>query len=287
MTVTGRALPNTFYVKHATQGAFDAFSDFGAVFGTELFDLPYFFAGSGLALFALGAWRVLEDREDRALRALVIATPWVWMLAAVWGPSVTEPLAFYWHRYFEPAIPFLLVPIAVSVAWLGTTAVGVARGLPRTRKTVALSLAALPLIAAALVRLPDKLVSRAHLFAGNCENIQEMQVELGAWVARNAGATDWIATHDAGAIRFVSDRPVLDMAGLNDHRVLDRGLAEVIREVNPRYAIVMPSWYPRLADSSRYEVVERVSARHYTICERCNQGEMIVIVPIRGWRTGR
>jgi hypothetical protein len=126
-----------------------------------------------------------------------------------------------------------------------------------------------------LLALPLKMLEQSERFAWNCRNIDEMEVELGRWVARNTDPADWIATNDAGAIRYFGHRRVIDMLGLNNHAVQQRGMADVLDKIQPRYFVIFPSIYPKFARSPHATPVYGVETSRYTICD-CDQSVMMV-----------
>lgn len=282
VVVTGRFLPPAFYLKHQEAGWFSSFADVRAVFVDQLFDYPWLFAGSGLVAFGLGAMRLLRPQpagaDARAVRIALIAAGPVWMLAIAWAHRVNEPLAFYWHRYLDAGIGLVFVPIAVGL-WSALAALlrFVRRAPSQAGSDKAQALLAMPLLALALYTLPAKLERDAEQAAWGAENIQGLQVQVALWLAHHSEPNDWIATHDPGAICFLSGRPVIDMLGINTHRVLVEGLPAVLRTHRPRYLAIIPAWYPRLV--SRLTVVHRVHVDHFVVCAHCQQDTMVVLRP--------
>ena len=96
---------------------------------------------------------------------------------------------------------------------------------PRRRAAAAVFLALLAL--APLARRGPQLVRQKGQFAGNRQDINEVQVELGRWV-KSAGPPDEAAVViDAGAIRYFGERWTIDLFGLNDHELaFDQPLRE-------------------------------------------------------------
>jgi hypothetical protein len=283
-SVTGRPLPSTFYAKHGAGGI--RLPELELLFGPMLSDLPWFHAGSGFALFAAGALLLLRgdavptpEGTPKVLRAAIVALPVAFMLGLAWAHSFTQGLPFYWNRYFQPAIAMWLVPIAVAVGWIGSCAERVLRDPSRSPRLLAG--AAVGILACLLpcAALPRAMRGKARLYSNNCENIDEMQVELARWVAARTRPGEWIASGDAGALRFVSDRPLVDLVGLNNHEVLAGGRAEVLARTRPRFYVVFPSWERELANSPSVRVAHRVRAKRYTICD-CDQEEMVVLQPL-------
>jgi hypothetical protein len=285
MRATGRPLPNTFWAKHPTSSIWDNFSDLPMVFGTMLFDLPWFYLGSGLLLFALGAWTVLRARNrvdgiQRFELGTILASPVVFLFGVAWAHHLAQGWPFYWNRYFQPAIPWILVPIAIGTVQAGKRSVGYLRSLGSAHwYSKILGVAGLALLALPVTNLPVRLFEQAKRFSWNCQNINEMQVEMGKWLAQHSQPDDWIATNDAGAIRYFSNRRTLDMMGLNHSQVLKHGLFPILDQIHPRYIAAFPSWFPWLKENERFKPVFQVEARRYTICD-CAQ-EVMVAYEIR------
>ncbi len=283
LIVTGRLLPSAFYLKHQDAGPLDAFSDAGTVIFGQLLDYPWLFWGCGVVAFVLGAHRLLVEGEGAKARAarlaLVLVGP-LWIVAIIWAHRINEPLAFYWHRYLDAGIALVFVPIAIGL-WTSIDELFrlVRRRPARQTQGRVLGALAVPLIAMSLVTLPAKIDRNASLQAWSAENVEEEQVQVGLWIANNSSPNDWIATHDAGAIRFISDRPVVDMLGINTHEALGGGLPEVLRAHPPRYLAIIPSWYPSMLHDPRLREVYEVHVDHFVICSKCQQDEMVVLRP--------
>jgi len=174
----------------------------------------------------------------------------------------------YQHgRYLIPLIP----GNAIAATWGLLEAQRLAR---RRRRWRAPSRAALILIVLAIVagtawRLP----LMARQYAKNVDNINRMHVALGSWVAENTPADARLALNDIGAITYVSERPVLDLAGLITPEVTpllhsadqDAGLLALMAEKEVAYVIIFPTWFPGLATSDLLDPVHQVTLDDNTI----------------------
>jgi hypothetical protein len=98
-----------------------------------------------------------------------------------------------------------------------------------------------------------------------------MHVALGRWVAAHTPPDAVLALNDIGAIAYVSQRPVVDLAGLVTPEVVpllrapDRAsrLADFLSGRDVGYVIVFPNWFPDLA--ARTDLLEPV---HQVTLER-------------------
>ncbi len=276
LSVTGRPLPNTFYAKHHPESLLEVVRDVPRIFGPQLFDMAWFFAGGGVVLWLLAALAITR-RLGRTPRSLAILVgPLVFLLGIAWAHDVPFVRAFATLRYSLPPFVWILSLLAVG-AGEAVDRVRAARS-DRSRRTRALAWASLLALGFPLVALPPRFLRAAETYAWNCQNIEEMQVAVALWLRERTTDDQWIATHDAGAIRLFSDRRVLDLAGLNEHRVFEVG-ALLLGEVEPRYFVVFPDWFPHLVANPRYRTVYSVRAAHYTIC-LCTTDELLVLEPV-------
>jgi hypothetical protein len=276
LSVTGRPLPNTFYAKHHPENLIEVVRDFPRIFGPQLFDMTWFFAGAGVVLWAL-AGVAITRRLGRTPQAIAILVgPLVFLLGIAWAHDVPFVRAFATLRYSLPPLVWLIALFAVG-AGEAITRVRAARS-DATRRSRGIALASALAIALPLCALPPRFLRAAETYAWNCQNIEEMQVAIALWLRDRTREDEWIATHDAGAIRLFSDRRVLDLAGLNEHRVFEVG-ALLLGEVEPRYFVVFPDWFPHLVASPRYRTVYSARAERYTICP-CTTDELLVLEPV-------
>jgi hypothetical protein len=268
--VAGRPLPNTFYAKHHPGSLLEALDDVPRVFGPQLLDSAWFFFGGGLVLFALAAFRLASPSGLGRARGLVVAgVPSVFLAGVAWAHDVAYVEEFCTLRYTLPVSALVITLLAVGAG----EAVDRVRRSPRAARILCAVALALPLVGLSL-RF-DRVASE---YAWNCQNIEEMQVAAGLWAREHTSEGDLIATHDAGAIRLFSDRRVLDIAGLNEHRTSALGY-EILDVEPPRLFILFPSWFPEIAASPRVREVHRLSARRYTISP--NQHYFVVLEPLR------
>lgn len=280
--VAGRPAPNTFYAKYGAFSALERLSDLGTVL-SALESTTFLRFGAYALLACAGAWWLLASRASppssavyTVARSFPIATLSL-LLSLLWVHHIAQAEPFYWQRYLLPLVPPLLVLAAIAVGACADRGWEILRGeAPRSALPVILCVAGLVLAAAPLPVLPASLSEASARYASNCENINEMQVQIALWLRDNAAEGTWIATHDAGALRFLSGHPVLDLAGLNEHRMGTPRAPEAMREAQPRYFVIFPSWSPSLMRNPAFKEVLRVSAKRYTICD-CDQREMVVL----------
>ncbi len=196
-------------------------------------------------------------------------------LLSVWSVGLPLVYAFlhatlYQHgRYLIPLIPCNAV--------LGVAGLLAARRLALRRNwrwhgsaaTLLLLVAALA-IGGTAWRLP----TTARLYAQDVQNINQMHVAIGQWVAEQTPAEALLALNDIGAITYVSQRRIVDLAGLVTPQVIPllrapdttSRLVAFMADRGVDYVIIFPTWFPGLAErDDLLEPVHRVTLEQRTI----------------------
>ena len=77
-----------------------------------------------------------------------------------------------------------------------------------------------------LASTPEALRRKIEAFGQDVAVVDTMNVAAALWVRDHAPADAVVAAQDAGAIRYFGEREVLDVIGLNDHRLITAGMDE-------------------------------------------------------------
>jgi hypothetical protein len=274
---TGAPLPNTFYAKFAPQNplSFNVLA-----FGWRNYvgeNAPYFTLQIGALLAISGAARLIARRGWLAL--LTLGAGVILFVSSLATRGFAPGHFFYWERWLLPAFPFLIVAIVSGLGAVADVAARLARRIADGRaESAARALTAAALGALLLWPLPRALRERADLFAWNCQNIEEVNVALGRWVAANIPANVAVAVNDAGALRYFGGHTTVDLLGLNDHKILRRDPREGMKPLvdrGVRYFVIFPSWFRDFVQTIPLTPVHEARSPHYTICE-AEQDLMVV-----------
>ncbi len=65
-----------------------------------------------------------------------------------------------------------------------------------------------------MIPLLPQYFGQAPFYGNAVKNINEQQVRIGIWLRYNTPENAVLAVHDAGALRFFSERSIIDLAGL-------------------------------------------------------------------------
>jgi hypothetical protein len=293
LCTSGHILPNTYHAKAVINLLPDR--DFLSIAARYLILdnpllLPFYVLGVMLLL-----WPALGGSRGRvvSVRSGISGTSQTSYasLLSLWSMGLPLVYAFlhavlYQHgRYLIPLIPCNAVIGVVGL--LAARRLAVRRGwLPRQADQASrlVILITLLIIAGTAWRLP----TMANLYAWNVDNINKMHVALGQWVAEHAPPDALLALNDIGAITYISERPVLDLAGLVTPEVVpllrlpDREvrLAEFMAAQGVEYVIIFPNWFPDLAARGDVlEPVHQVTLERNTIC-----GGQTMVVYQTHWR---
>lgn len=267
LAVTGHPLPSTFYAKAAIGEALFV-HNVGLVFTEVLPGSPWFAFGVGAIAWAAGA--VVLWRRGLVAR-LFLVFPWLFFLAVSASRPVGSTSAFYFLRYFLPAQVFVTATVATGMVVL-------VRWAWNRRQQAAGPVFAIGVglvIVGSLARLPSALAERASLFAWNCQNIEELDVAMAVWLRDHVPPGQAIAVNDAGASRYFGEHQILDVVGLNHHRLLHGEPRAVEELARVPYASFFPSLMPALKDDPAWQPVHRTGTEKLTICKGCLQSEIV------------
>ena len=266
LVVTGYPLPSTFYAKFGSRPEILS-HNLALVFGQVLPSWPWFVRGAGFVLWAIGAAVILRRGP---VGKLVAVFPVAYLLSVAGSRFMGEASPFFWQRYLLPALPFILLCVAVA----GEQVLVWAWRRRHQSWAPARAVVAAILVLGSLAGLPTGWKKSADLYAWNCQNIEELNVAMAMWLRDNTADGEMIAVTDAGAARFFSDRPIFDVIGLNNHRFLHRDGTAPPDLGQVHVVSVFPSLLPLLRDNPAWRPVHRVATGHLTICD-CPQSEIV------------
>jgi hypothetical protein len=196
-SVTGYPLPDTFYAKVAppTEVGVEAWNIFWNIF---LVEFPFIVIGAvtGLTLVAKGK-------------------PHTWLLAISLTLLYRFTLPYFAlinnFRYLVPVFNFYLI---TAVSGLTFVANKILQHLKLERKIERDFLIGVLIFFLLIYPSTPHYYFQASFFGNAVKNINEQQVRIGNWLKENTSENAVLAIHDAGALRFFSERAVIDMARL-------------------------------------------------------------------------
>jgi hypothetical protein len=262
----GSPWPNTFYAKQVEYQI-----DLSLPLRFWRFFLPTL-AGPQLLLLPGAAYSLYSLARNLAAGP----SRWTGLLPAAWWLALLAvyawrlPVGYQHGRYSMPTIPLLLL----YGAW-GTAALL----RPRSPRLVTRILGrALPGAVALLTLI--SLGRGAVAYRDDVAVIENEMVATARWLEANTDPGEVIAVHDIGAVGYLLDRPLLDMAGLITPEVIPfmhdaEALVTWMLEHDVSYAVFFPDFsraYARLAADPRLQEVhctgyaETRAAGHENLC---------------------
>ena len=264
LRTSGHLLPNTYHAKAVV----DLFPDrdFLSVAARYLILdnpllLPFYVWGVFVLLFpALSGSAVADKGSPKRYASLL----------GLWSAGL--PLVYAWLHAVLYQHGRYLIPLIPCNAVIGVVGLLEVNQLARRRGWTFIPARAVALVCVLVVlgtawRLPTV----ARLYAWNVDNINHMHVALGHWLAEHTPPGAVLALNDIGAIAYVSERPVVDLAGLVTPEVVpllhspdrDARLADFMAARDVAYVAIFPNWFPEIA--ARTDVLEPV---HQVTLER-------------------
>jgi arabinofuranosyltransferase len=295
LRTSGHLLPNTYHAKAVANFLPDR--DFLSVAARYLIlDNPLLLPFYVLGVFVLfcPALSGSTARLSSPRRHAVLLSLWSVGLPLVY--AFLHAVLYQHGRYLIPLIPcnaiigivgllearWLLLRRRWQAPWQAPHAVGGSVTATPGRKFA--MLVSLLVVAGTAWRLP----TMARLYAWNVDNINEMHVALGRWAVAHTPPDALLALNDIGAITYVSERPVVDLAGLVTPEVVpllrlpdrDSYLVDFMAERDVQYVLIFPNWFPDLAARrDLLEPVHQVTLERNTIC-----GGQTMVVYRAHWR---
>lgn len=283
LSVSGHLLPNTFYAKFSASHIDGMWHIISGI----VLAMPYNTLMGAVVLYLMGVVALaLRPGERRYELWVCLALPWLFFLAISLTRMIPPEvgLFFYWQRYPLLLLPWLFIPVGVGAALLFG---GARDGLPKdltevldTRRRLWAALGAL-LLLVSVVDLPEQMVSRAKVFAWNCQNINEVQVAAGQWVNANVPEQAAVLVNDAGALKYFGNRHTVDLIGLNDREVLfteglkaslktdPAAVQALMKKRGATHLIIFPGWFQVLTThpdfEANFEPVARFHSEYYTL----------------------
>jgi hypothetical protein len=198
LSVTGLPLPDTFYAKVHTpsESEIEAWNFWWTLFVREM---PFLLVGAFVGIILLVKGKPF---------------PWLFPVLLTVMYRLTAPYASLINnnRYLVPAFDLFFVSAIISTAWVLEFILVRKLRLVSTNETklVALSITILLLV----VPLLPHYNGQSTYYGRAVKTVNDLHVNIGTWFDENTPEDSVFATHDAGAVRFISNRTMIDLAGL-------------------------------------------------------------------------
>ena len=272
LSATGRPLPATFYVKSVgfdlgwdrLRLAWDLLAQNGPLTASTLL--------IGAAALAVLLLRRRDHATDTAGLSLLLA-PVVYLLAVVASRQIGLT-GYYWTRWADP--PALALTAAAGAGF--GAAIARAPGLLSDhRRTTGLVLGCV-LLFAALAGCLGAWGERRSRLESDGAAIARMNIQPALWLRSATPAGAVVGVNDAGALRYFSDRRILDLIGLNLHdRAFGRATLNDLYQRMDWIAVFPATWSStNLMDGFEERRVYTIPLAEYTVCDCPNQTTLVI-----------
>ncbi|MFW9980592.1 MAG: hypothetical protein ACFFE3_01585 [Candidatus Thorarchaeota archaeon] len=198
INVTGYPLPDTYYAKvHVpTEVEKEAWDIWWSYFVREMYFL--------IIGISAGVFLILKGKPF----------PWILAVSLTILYRLSTPYASLINnaRYLVPIFDLFLIAAIVFAAWIIETTFDKIMKVKDSVDARYLSVIVVSLLL--LVPLLPTYVNQADYYTKSVRTINDMHVGIGTWLVENTPEDAVFATHDAGAIRYISGRRMIDLAGL-------------------------------------------------------------------------
>jgi len=229
ITYSGRPFPSTISSKFIQYGY--PFSITRSL--TYLLDVFLYFLDGPLMLIFPCAFLTIYlffRRKDTHLYYVL-----AWPLAIILIYAVTIPSIYHHGRYLMPIIPILVIFGVEGLSFL----------FEKYRLSQRVQLAVYLVTGGIIAAL---WVNGASTFALQIKLLTEHHADAAHWVDENTPKDAVIATHDVGLVGYITQRQMVDLAGLITPEVIpimtdQAKLAEFVQSKNVEYVIVFTGYY--------------------------------------------
>lgn len=238
--ISGHPLPATFAIKGQTDSLF-RLDNLQSIINYGGIHIGWVVIGAiGIAIY-----RSFKNQE--------MVNHLLFLIAMLGAMSVThtieQPAYFYWSRYLHPLLP---VAFCLFISFLKSPFKYI-------------------LILVFLVN--SRSIPQAHTqFVNNTSDIYRMDTLTGE-LLKTLSASNWVASMNAGSIRFHSERPVVDLLGLNNHELAfsenkSQTIVEQLRTKGVQHVVLFASQDAvRLVEATGMQELQVLDLGPISICD--------------------
>jgi hypothetical protein len=198
LSTTGYPLPDTFYAKIHSPTSIEV-EYWNLWWSVWLTEFPFVAIGAATGIY-------LAKKKKPYTWLLGISLFLLYRFSSPYGALINNA------RYLVPVFDLLLITAVAGVACLLHSAYQhVSSPTTGLNERAVITFLIVGLI---IVPLLPQYISQAAFYGNAVKNINEQQVRIGVWLEYNTPENAVLAVHDAGALRFFSERSIIDLAGL-------------------------------------------------------------------------
>ncbi|MBN4064766.1 hypothetical protein JYU04_03415 [Dehalococcoides mccartyi] len=246
VSINGTIYPNTYLVKHDATLPFLPFGNAWNLFKAAMTVWQPWLAGWKLPIaliaYGFGSFYMLRRLGIAAIPLLV--APLVILFGAAKGERFENPfIVFISRRYVDPTAPLIVFGILIGtwgifVPYRDHIVNRMQSVSARAIRLTPLSLLVVLAVTFTTFGALGKWAQLAEDYSWNTQNIHEVDVEAGMWLKENTPEDANVLVFDAGAIRYFSERNIIDVVGLNSREFMGREHVDVVFTEQPDYVAI-------------------------------------------------
>ena len=198
LNVTGFPLPDTFYAKvhRPSDYEIEAWNFWWTIFVSEM---PFLLVG-----IFVGIILIVKGKPFLWLFPILLTV--LYRLTAPYASLINNT------RYLVPVFDLFYITAIVVAAWILDIIFVEVFQLAKNNETNLFGVFLILFVL--IVPLVPLYIGQATYYGKAVKTVNDLHVNIGMWMAENTPEDAVFATHDAGAVRFISNRSMIDLAGL-------------------------------------------------------------------------
>ncbi len=181
---------------------------------------------------------VLGIRKSRLLQVISLYFLLFWLAFLFY-----LPLLYHFGRYLFPLVPLLYIGSACGLEQIRER-----YGKTKDTRGKLVKIGIVLVIAAAGAITVLQFTEGKKRYAFECRQFLNRHVKMAYWIKENVPEDSNVATHDVGAIGFITGRRVIDLVGLLDGRAIGisrspEKIKSYLDESGCDYVAVLNSWF--------------------------------------------
>lgn len=250
VSVSGTPFPNTFYINQQYTVLYDP-QKISAIWNGYLSNISYL---NGLhmlvtaSVMLFGAYYAL--RRGGFMAVTLILTPLILLYAfSIFLPMPSTEWNFSTRRYLDPILPFLVILIALGIAYAWQASERYVQSQERLddewrsqlRGTLVVCVTIVAVVP--LLGLPFRWAKLVPEYSWNARNIAEVSIPIAGWIDDNLPRDARIATLSPGALGYFSERQLTDLTGLNNQDAIGKSLFDSVSGLDVDYIVAYDNLY--------------------------------------------
>ena len=252
-SVTGMPWPNFYYVNDGLNGLSNG-DNFAAVWTGYLQHTSYLASLQAIVTMAVastGAYYAVKQGGAAGVILGLFPLLIIYAYLALIVPLPDERWTFTLRRYLDPVLPYFVILFALGIAMI-TRAMSEYIASQRRldlelRSSLRSTFGAIVviLVIVPLAGVPFKWNTLVSEHSSSVQNISDSALPAAEWIEHNVPPASTIAVTEPGALRYFTDRSLIDLTGMSLHEGIGEDAFSLARRIRPDYVVTFDDIYSR------------------------------------------